>query len=134
MGNYSSQGEYLDRSNEVGGRWVAPTMLVRAVEALQQGSTPMEVYRMCDGKVTLRTIFRWRKSGNKRRYLVSKWYLENRDRLNTLASRGLFWIEIAHKVGLPEGIEWTNYRSWWLKHTVETMEMAENDYWADVAA
>jgi hypothetical protein len=115
--------------------------MVELVDKLQRGAAPSALWSQYSGCVTYRTLCRWRRSGTKaRRYRISKWWLENRERIDKLERRGLTRREILSKVGFPPCYRrvtgpknelmqlvniWRNIRS---------LESSENERWMGRAA
>jgi len=134
-------GTYMDRNNESRAVWHTPSILVECVERLVAGAGLSVLWAEFDGRITYRTLLRWRAQGLKmRRYRISKWWLENRERIEKLERRGLSLREIFQKTGLPpcykkvSGARNELTQFWNIWRTFQTLEMAENERWMGRAA
>ena len=136
----------MDRSGAPRGQWPAPSYVILAVDRLCEGVSPADVWELVERRITYRTLLRWSYKETKlsRRYILSKWWLANRERIETLERRGLSRREIIAKVGWPNHVpeysgankqrDINQFTKLWM--TLGHMEDAENERWMgrDVAA
>lgn len=140
IGSWHS-GTYMDQSAHNSGAWHPPSLIVELVDRLVLRDRPLtEIWTELGGRVTYRTLLRWRKQGRSmRRYQLAFWWLANRERIDTLERRGLTRREILAKVGWPPFFKRPpNPKSEIIRichiwQTFVIMEMAENGRWAAAA-
>lgn len=82
--------------------WHSPALVVHCIDSMLAGTPVIQMWHRINHEVSCRNLQRWKKRGKEwRRYKIAKWYLTNKERINKLLSRGVFWEEIMRKCPYP---------------------------------